>query len=84
MRTGCKPSAAMSWYIWERLRLSLISNCSSPASSASFPWYLLSWSPMPVLTPADTLVAAMRTMPLRKAASSREETVMPTKGKKMR
>ena len=75
----------MSSYILAKLRPSLISNCSSPsAPPLSWPVYLLSWSPMPVDTPADTLVAAIFTMPLRNSALSREETVMPAKGRKIR
>ena len=35
-------------------------------------------------TPADTLVAAIFTMPSRKEALSLEDTVMPTKGRKIR
>ena len=35
-------------------------------------------------TPADTLVAAIFTMPLRNSALSREDTVMPAKGRKIR
>ena len=34
--------------------------------------------PMPVDTPAETLVAAILTMPLRNCALSLEETVIPT------
>lgn len=42
------------------------------------------WSPMPVETPAETLVAAIFTMPSRNRALSREETVIPAKGRKRR
>ena len=41
-------------------------------------------SPMPVETPAETLVAAIFTMPFRNSALSREDTVIPTKGRKIR
>ena len=74
----------MSSYMRRRLRLSQISNCASPVSPSPFPVYFSSWSPMPVETPAEIFVAAIFTMPLRKAALSREETVMPTYGRKMR
>ncbi len=62
----------MSRYIWEKLRLSSISNCSSPWSSlAAWPVYLLSWSPMPVDTAGGDLggadlhdaVAELRALP---------------------
>ena len=52
-------------------------------SVPSFPVYLPRGPPMPVETP-DTLVAAIRTMPLRKRSLSREETVIPAKGRKIR
>ena len=39
---------------------------------------------MPVETPAEIFVAAIFTMPLRNAALSREETVMPANGRKIR
>ena len=68
----------MSAYMRRRLRLSQISNCASPVSPSPFPVYFSSWSPMPVETPAEIFVAAILTMPLRKTALSREETVMPT------
>ena len=38
----------------------------------------------PVETPAETFVAAIFTIPFLNSALSREDTVMPTKGKKMR
>ena len=75
----------MSWYIWAKLRPSAISNCSSPCwAPVALPVYFSSWSPMPVETPAETLVAAIFTMPSRNRALSREETVIPAKGRKRR
>ena len=48
------------------------------------PVYLLSWSPIPVETPADTFVAAIFTIPFRNVSLSLEETVIPTNGRKIR
>ena len=45
--------------------------------------YLLSWSPIPVETPAETFVAAIFAMPFLKLALSRDETVMPANGRKI-
>ena len=59
----------------------MISNCSSPASPSSFPVYLDSWSPIPVETPAETLVAHILVIPFLNCALSRLETVIPTNGK---
>ena len=72
----------MSPYISSKLLESLISNCSSPSSwSDSSPVYLLSWSPMPVETPADTFVHAIFAMPFLNVSLSREETTICAKGR---
>ena len=86
MSTGCRPSAEMSSYILAKLRLSLISNCSSPsAPPVSLPVYLLSWSPMPVETPAGHLGGGdLHDCRCGTGRSPREETVIPAKGRKMR
>ena len=74
----------MSPYIERMLRVSQISNCSSPVFSSCLPVYFSSWSPMPVETPAEIFVAQIFAMPLRNVALSREETVMPTYGRNSR
>ena len=48
------------------------------------PVYFSSWSPMPVDTPAEIFVAAILAMPSRNDFSSREDTVIPTYGRKIR
>ena len=53
------------------LRVSEISNCSSPVLPVSLPVYFSSWSPMPVETPAEIFVAQIFAMPLRNRAFSR-------------